>query len=97
MEQQLDELMAGSLWRVHKLRSFEETVRPRTSCLGFASTQLKLRENDARAPFLLPQARRLGLLNDPHIQRALCGIAEHTSALEDLARLDFIQLTQHHS
>ena len=49
--------------------------------------RLKHAQSDARSCITRPQARRLGLLDDPQIQRVLCGIAEHTSALEDLATL----------
>ena len=74
VQQPLDELAAGSLWRAHKLQSFRDRVRFRAVRLGWRTA------DDATL-----QARALGLADDPAVARALEGVAEHTEALEALA------------
>jgi hypothetical protein len=76
----LDELGAGSLWRESKLQGFEARVRGVRwpSRLHVVPLRPLTRAT--------PQARALGLLSDPAVQKALQAVEEHTEALEALAR-----------
>ena len=83
--QSLSALDAGSYWRLHALQSFVERVRlapltHATDCDGPAAPAGTPPDFAWR-----PQARRLGLLEDAAVQRALESMTAETNALEALS------------